>query len=354
MEKKSRCRWLDAGSAQCRIEQATSGQGNVPDDFPFDPETGPAGQQAVVGVALQRLRSDVAALLVGGGGHDQPVQSLLAPASVHEFAGQPVEQFGMGRCGCLEAEILRCFQKPGAKIRLPDAIDGDPRGRRRFPVHQPFCEGQPRVTSPFRKRMQKGRNAWADFLGGLEPVPPVEPESLAHLVAGGFVLAGHQRGSGRSLRPLVPQRLDLFVRFLELRNCCPPIAEDDRQLRRRALPARHLCEDLPHLGWQGIRDRVCRFANTDAEAPEIVGLVVVGVVPAVVLSQVELQEDAMGKRQRLVRNENRLARDVASARPGFDAPGSVRVAVDGEGHWPVGPFVSTLGLTGVGLKLRFQ
>ena len=70
------------------------------------------------------------------------------------------------------------------------------------------------------------------------------------------------------------------------------------------------------------------------EAAEVVVHVVVAVPAAVVLLQVEVQDAALGKVDRLLENEDGLPGRIAAAGAGVDAPRRVVLAVDRKAHRP--------------------
>ena len=52
------------------------------------------------------------------------------PAALHEFDGQPVEQFRMHRPFALRAEIVHRLDDAEAEVGLPEAVHGDAGGER--------------------------------------------------------------------------------------------------------------------------------------------------------------------------------------------------------------------------------
>ena len=48
---------------------------------------------------------------------------LHVPVVLHEFDGEPVEEFGVGWTRALEAEIFGSFEETDAEVGLPDAVD---------------------------------------------------------------------------------------------------------------------------------------------------------------------------------------------------------------------------------------
>ena len=119
------------------------------------------------------------------------------------------------------------------------------------------------------------------------------------------------------------------------------MAEDHQVLKGRAL----LLGDRQR-GADGRRQRVRHGTrgrrHRQAEPAEVAVLVIVGVPAAVVLLQVERQDRARGERQRLLGREHRLARHVAAAGAGVDAPGGLLLAIDGEGGGAGDPLLLAL------------
>ena len=66
-------------------------QRNVAHHFAFDAEPGAAGEQPVVGIPGVEFLADLRRLPIRGRVYDQPVQSLEAPAAIHQLAGQPIQ-----------------------------------------------------------------------------------------------------------------------------------------------------------------------------------------------------------------------------------------------------------------------
>ena len=65
------------------------------------------------------------------------MQMLGIPAAVDQFAGQPVQQFGMAGWTASSAEILGSFHQSLAERLLPEPIGGDASGERMTGVNQP-------------------------------------------------------------------------------------------------------------------------------------------------------------------------------------------------------------------------
>src|SRR5437667_11761797 len=61
----------------------------------------------------------------------------------HEFAGQPIEQFGMRGRFDSRAEIFRRRHQARSKISLPDTVDDHARGGRAAGIDQPPGQAEP-------------------------------------------------------------------------------------------------------------------------------------------------------------------------------------------------------------------
>ena len=142
-------------------------------------------------------------------------------------------------------------------------------------------------------------------------------------------LARGQHQLRRAVRMLLPEGLDRVVGLFPFGDRGAPVAEDGGNLRRRALVA---------AGWPECRgrlaaaDRPRRSARGDreAEAAEVVVLIVVAVPAAVVLLEIEGQHGARREVRSACRRRRRPCAAVAAAGAGVDAPGRFVFAVDGE------------------------
>src|SRR5206468_12328272 len=112
-----------------------------------------------LGIALQGFWRAFARLLVGCRTKDQPMHGFDAPALRDEFAGEPIEKFGLRRSRATRAEIARRGHETPTEMMLPDAVDQDAGGERVGRTGQPG--GQRR--SPARG----GRPAEARFRLGV-------------------------------------------------------------------------------------------------------------------------------------------------------------------------------------------
>jgi hypothetical protein len=94
------------------------------------------------------LRGDGRRLPINGAGHQQPVHGLHAPTAPDEFAGQPVEQLGVGGRRPRFAEIAGRLDERLAEVMLPQPVHHHPGGQRMIGPHQPSGEGQPASRRP--------------------------------------------------------------------------------------------------------------------------------------------------------------------------------------------------------------
>ena len=84
---------------------------------------------------------------------------LLAPAPVHELAGQPIEQLGMAGGGALRAEVVVGLDQAAAEIRLPDPVHGDPGRQRIAAIDQPAGQVHAVRRSSRTRILQAGQHA---------------------------------------------------------------------------------------------------------------------------------------------------------------------------------------------------
>ena len=286
---------------------------------------GPRASSRLSGSRASSSRRHVRRLPIGRRSHDQAVKMLEAPAVVHEFDGQPVEQFRMRRRLALRAEVFGRRHQAGAEVRLPDAID-DRAGRgRRAAIDQPAGEVEPRRAAS-SARSSGCRNAGT-------PGVTSSAGSRKSPRSSRCVSRGSSRSTSTSCvvpaRMTLPQRLDPPIRFLPLGHGRPPVAEHASPSARRALGGWHRQDRRAR---RPAADRPTAFSargDREAEAAEVVVLVVVAVPAAVILHELERQPHAAGSFERLLEHEHGLARHVAAAGADVDAPGRVVVAVDG-------------------------
>src|SRR5262249_9029078 len=128
---------------------------------------------------------------------------------------------------------------------------------------------------------------------------------------------------------LLPQLFDLRVRSAPFGDGRAPVAEQSSGLRGTAVFTRNR-QRRADVGRQGISSRFGRGCYREPEASEIVILIVIAVLAAVILHQMNLEISPLRKRNRLFSNENRLARLVPAAGADVDAPCCFVFAVNGE------------------------
>jgi hypothetical protein len=124
-----------------RAQLARDGQHGVAYSFGVEPAAVHTGEQHVVRVIGGQLRIGLARLAIQGGGDHQPMQRLLAPASCHDFRGEPVEQLRVGRGLAARAEVAGRRHDSAAEVMLPEPVDDDARR-----------EGIVRAGQPLRQR----------------------------------------------------------------------------------------------------------------------------------------------------------------------------------------------------------
>ena len=81
----------DGRAAELWAEESGDREGVIADGFCVEAEARAAGEEAVLIVAVPRLRRDAGRLAVGGGQGDEAVKVFHAPAVCDEFDGEPVE-----------------------------------------------------------------------------------------------------------------------------------------------------------------------------------------------------------------------------------------------------------------------
>ena len=126
---------------------------------------------------------------------------------------------------------------------------------------------------------------------------------------------------------LFPQLRNTFVRFLPFRNRRAPAAENRLDLRRRALVARN-GENVANVLGQGVRRRPRGAGNREAKPADVVGLVVVAVPAAMILGEIERQQNVAWIRDGRLRQENGLAGLVSETRTHVDSPRRLVLAID--------------------------
>jgi chemotaxis response regulator CheB len=92
-----RLRGLHRRAVHLGTQESRHGQRLVADHLGREPEPRAAGQQAVVGVALDKLGTDLRGLLIGGRGHELLHKPFHVPLRGDQLGRQPVEQLRVRR-----------------------------------------------------------------------------------------------------------------------------------------------------------------------------------------------------------------------------------------------------------------
>ena len=283
-------------------------------------------QQAVLGVDLRRGLVPAAGLAVRRGRDDHAVQVLDAPAVGGEFAGQPVQQLGVGRAVALLAEVVGRADDPPSEMGLPDAVHNDAGRQRVFGPRDPCRQCRTAtggITTVVRQRgfavVDRGQEAGCHLVLALAPVAALQQVSGR----GGRaeIGAGHRSRRGRrllliQLRHPLGHRLPLVLDcpFHALRNVGAAGVNllldhrPDLPLQRRTLLGRDVQdrgvlvrEPLPLLLDLGRAERLLQFIDL---LPKVGRLF----LPRLALRPVALQFRRVAHRHvhRPVRREKRL------------------------------------------------
>ena len=121
---------LDRRAAHAGPQLATDRERLVADRLRAHAMARPAGDKAVLRIALEQLRCHGRGLAVGRTGDDESVQLLHVPAGPDELGREPVEKLGVRGVFALHAEILGCLDEAGAEEMLPVTIHRDAGGER--------------------------------------------------------------------------------------------------------------------------------------------------------------------------------------------------------------------------------
>ena len=250
----------------------------------------------------------------------------LARRRLHELDGEPVEQFGMRWAFALRAEILAGGDQPGAEIRLPNAVDESAGRRGRAAVGQPAGEGQPVARRVSGKLMQHAGTPGPTLSAGLEEIAAVEQVRFARHVA--------------LLRePVAMSRADVLPRAV--RSCRSRLSIPATVVRQK-LKIASSSAGVRARGGSGFAT-ACGSGSASAfgssvtekrKRPRLLFWLSSLFQPPCSLHQLERQRWSLGEIDRLVEDENRLARHVAAARADVDGPGRFVLAVDGERDRP--------------------
>lgn len=84
-------RWHDRWAELLGIQSTGGGEDGVADRFAVQALAREMGEQPVLGIDFRGLGGGDALHAIGAGEHDELVQTLEAPAVIHEIAREPVE-----------------------------------------------------------------------------------------------------------------------------------------------------------------------------------------------------------------------------------------------------------------------
>ena len=145
-------------------------------DFAFHPQAVLTPQQLVLRIHIEHLGPVFRCLPVGGGGENDPEQFLAAPTLLHEFASQPVEQFGVFWFGAAHTEIGGGGDQSLTEEFGPDAVDRDPRCQWISGTHQPAGKVEARgvLWISGLQWLQHGQCRRDDLFLGLEEVAAIK------------------------------------------------------------------------------------------------------------------------------------------------------------------------------------
>ena len=133
---------VDGRAADFFHEEAAGGEGLVADHFGGEAVTRTAGEPDIFRIVGHDLGSGEAALAVGLREDDGFMQGFHVPAGADEFAGEPVEEFGIFGAVTLAAEVVGGLDEAAAEEGLPEAIHRHAREQRMARVGEPACEAE--------------------------------------------------------------------------------------------------------------------------------------------------------------------------------------------------------------------
>src|SRR5262245_40221830 len=149
-------------STDLRVQQAAGRQGLVADRLSFQTNPLLAPEPTILWIDSRQVLSIARVLAISGRRDDQLVQFLLAPAALHEFTRQPIQQFRMSWRRALGAEIIVGCNQSFAEIVLPHPVHGHPGCQRIALVNEPTGQIQPVRSSCRFERWQDSRHARRD------------------------------------------------------------------------------------------------------------------------------------------------------------------------------------------------
>ena len=100
---------------------------------------------------------DAGVLPVGGRRHEQPVHLFLAPATLAELHGEPVEQIHVRRILPLHPHVFDGLHEADPEKVLPHPVDLNPRRERLLGQEQPASQAQPVVGQTLGQAWQRRR-----------------------------------------------------------------------------------------------------------------------------------------------------------------------------------------------------
>ena len=145
---------IRAATADFFDKQPADRQRVVADHFCLNSKTRLTCIKLVVRVKLSQLRRGNRRLTIRPGSHQQANHLFNVPVAVHEFNGQPVEQFGMRWQRALPTEIVERRRETAAEIQLPESIHERSCGQRVVARNDPLREIQS-VCSPFFRNVSQ-------------------------------------------------------------------------------------------------------------------------------------------------------------------------------------------------------
>src|SRR5262245_24509153 len=119
-----------------------------------------AREQSILRIPLDGLRAGLRLLAIGGACDDKLLHRLDIPTRSYKLCREPIEEVRVRWRIALDAEIFGGFHQSGAKVHLPEAVDGHARGKRVRRIDEPFRKSETIVWSAVSKRIQYLRNSW--------------------------------------------------------------------------------------------------------------------------------------------------------------------------------------------------
>ena len=163
----------DAGAPDFGNEETGNGEGIIANEFGIDAEAALAGEFAVVRIGGEEFRGDRGDLAVGVTGDDAADHPLHIPAAVHEFAGEPIEEGGVGGGFSLGAEVIEHLAEAGTEELFPETIHDRASGEGIFAGDQPLGEIESGGIAAFDFWLGEvvGEGGFDHLPGFIHPVP---------------------------------------------------------------------------------------------------------------------------------------------------------------------------------------